>query len=331
MGVIPFQKPDKVVMQKSSDFIGTFEFYPLEKGYGVTIGNAIRRVLLSSLEGYAITNVRIEGIEQEFSTIEGVVEDVVNIVLNLKQVRFKSITNDNEEKIFISVSGLNEFTAAEISKAANCFQVLNPEFVICSLEPSVKLEMEILVKRGRGYKTVEDNKPSDAPIGLISIDSVFSPIKHVKYAVENFRVGQDTDFEKLIIDIHTDGSIHPEDALKEAAKVLMQHFMLFSDEKLTLDEELKKDEKKVDEKFLQMRKLLKTALTDLDLSVRAYNCLASAGIQTLAQLVQYDVADLLKFRNFGKKSLVEIEELVKEKGLTFGMDVSIFKLESEQE
>jgi len=331
MGVIPFQKPDKVVMQKASDYTGTFEFYPLEKGYGVTIGNAIRRVLLSSLEGFAITNVRIEGIEQEFSTIDGVVEDVVNIVLNLKQVRFKSITNDNEEKIFISVSGLTQFTAAEISKAANSFQVLNPELVICTLEPSVKFEMEILVKRGRGYKTVEDNKPTDAPIGLISIDSVFAPIKHVKYSVENYRVGQDTDFEKLTIDIQTDGSIHPEDALKEAAKVLMQHFMLFSDEKLTLDEELKKDEKKVDEKFLQMRKLLKTSLTDLDLSVRAYNCLASAGIQTLAQLVQYDVADLLKFRNFGKKSLVEIEELVKEKGLTFGMDVSIFKLESEQE
>jgi len=331
MGIIPFQKPDKVVMQKASDFNGTFEFYPLEKGYGVTIGNAIRRVLLSSLEGYAITNVRIEGIEQEFSTINGVVEDVVNILLNFKQVRFKPITNEQEEKIYISVSGLTEFTAGEIGKAANNFQVLNPDLLICSMEPSVKLEMEIWVKRGRGYKSIEDNKTNDTPIGLITIDSVFSPIKHVKYAIDNYRVGQDTDFEKLTIDIQTDGSIHPEEALKEAAKVLMQHFILFSDEKLTLDEELKKEEKKVDEKFLQMRKLLKTPLTDLDLSVRAYNCLASAGIQTLAQLVQYDVADLLKFRNFGKKSLIEIEELVKEKGLTFGMDVSIFKLESEQE
>jgi len=331
MGIIPFQKPDKVVMQKASDFNGTFEFYPLEKGYGVTIGNAIRRVLLSSLEGYAITNVRIEGIEQEFSTINGVVEDVVNILLNFKQVRFKPITNEQEEKIYISISGLTEFTAGEIGKAANNFQVLNPDLLICSMEPSVKLEMEIWVKRGRGYKSIEDNKTNDTPIGLITIDSVFSPIKHVKYAIDNYRVGQDTDFEKLTIDIQTDGSIHPEEALKEAAKVLMQHFILFSDEKLTLDEELKKEEKKVDEKFLQMRKLLKTPLTDLDLSVRAYNCLASAGIQTLAQLVQYDVADLLKFRNFGKKSLIEIEELVKEKGLTFGMDVSIFKLESEQE
>lgn len=329
MGLIPFQKPDKVVMQKASDFHGVFEFYPLEKGYGVTIGNALRRVLLSSLEGYAITNIKIEGVEQEFSTIKGVTEDVVNLVLNLKQVRFKPISDDNEEKIFVSISGKAQFTAEEIGKASNSFSVLNPEFVICNMETFVKLEMEITVKRGRGYVSIEDNKIVDAPIGLISIDSIFSPIKHVMYSVENFRVGQDTDFEKLNIEIKTDGSIHPEEALKEAAKVLMQHFILFSDDRITLDEELKKEERKVDEKYLQMRKLLKTTLTDLDLSVRAYNCLAAAGISTLGQLVQYDVGDLLKFRNFGKKSLVEIEELVREKGLTFGMEVTSYKLDQE--
>lgn len=329
MGVIPFQKPDKVVMQKASDFHGIFEFYPLEKGYGVTIGNSIRRVLLSSLEGFAITNVKIDGITQEFSTIKGVVEDVVNIMLNLKQIRFKPITDENEEKIFISISGKTEFVGDDIGRASNSFEVLNPELLICSMEPSVKLDMEILVKKGRGYKSIEENKPIDAPIGLITIDAIFSPIKHVNYSVENFRVGQDTEFEKLILDLKTDGSVHPENALKEAAKVLMQHFVLFSDEKITLDEELKKEEVKVDEKFLQMRKLLKTSLTDLDLSVRAYNCLAAAGIQTLGQLVQYDVGDLLKFRNFGKKSLIEIEELVREKGLTFGMDLGIYKIDQE--
>ena len=329
MGVIPFQKPDRVVMQKASDFHGIFEFYPLEKGYGVTIGNAIRRVLLSSLEGFAITNVKIDSITQEFSTIKGVVEDVVNIMLNLKQIRFKPITDENEEKIFISISGKTEFVGDDIGRASNSFEVLNPELLICSMEPSVKLDMEIIVKKGRGYKSIEENKPIDAPIGLITIDAIFSPIKHVNYSVENFRVGQDTEFEKLILDLKTDGSVHPEDALKEAAKVLMQHFVLFSDEKITLDEELKKEEVKVDEKFLQMRKLLKTSLTDLDLSVRAYNCLAAAGIQTLGQLVQYDVGDLLKFRNFGKKSLIEIEELVREKGLTFGMDLGIYKIDQE--
>jgi DNA-directed RNA polymerase subunit alpha len=329
MGLIPFQKPDKVVMQKASDFSGLFEFYPLEKGYGVTIGNSLRRVLLSSLEGFAITDVRINGVEQEFSTIKGVVEDVVNIVLNLKQVRFKQIGDDIEEKIFVSISGKDKFTGEDIGRASNNFQVLNPEFVICTMEPSVKMELEIAVKRGRGYVTSEENKVADAPIGLITLDSIFSPIKKVNFLVENFRVGQDTDFEKLMIEIETDGSVHPESALKEAAKVLMQHFILFSDDRITLDEELKKEERKVDEKFLQMRKLLKTSLTDLDLSVRAYNCLAAAGIQTLGQLVQYDVGDLLKFRNFGKKSLVEIEELVREKGLNFGMDVTMFKLDQE--
>lgn len=329
MGLIPFQKPDKVVMQKASDFHGMFDFYPLEKGYGVTIGNALRRVLLASLEGFAITNVKIEGVEQEFSTIKGITEDVVNIVLNLKEVRFKPKGDEQEEKIFVSLSGKSKFTAEDIGNVSNNFYVLNPEHVICTMESSVKLEMEISVKRGRGYVTSEENKPADTPIGMIALDSVFSPIRKVNFAVDNYRVGQDTDFEKLSLEIETDGSIHPETALKEAAKVLMQHFILFSDDKITLDEELKKEERKVDEKFLQMRKLLKTSLTDLDLSVRAYNCLAAAGIQTLGQLVRYDVGDLLKFRNFGKKSLVEIEELVREKGLTFGMDVSMYKLDQE--
>lgn len=329
MGLIPFQKPDRVVMQKASDFHGSFEFYPLEKGYGVTIGNAIRRVLLSSLEGFAVTNIKIEGVDQEFSTITGVVEDVVNIVLNLKEVRFKPKGDEQEEKIFVSLSGQSSFTGKDIGKASNNFEVLNPDHLICSMEPSVKLDMEIDVKRGRGYVPIEENKPVDAPIGLITLDSIFSPIKKVKYGVDSYRVGQDTDYEKLMIEIETDGSIHPEDALKEAAKVLMQHFVMFSDDRITLDEELKKEERKVDEKFLQMRKLLKTSLTDLDLSVRAYNCLAAAGIQTLGQLVQYDVGDLLKFRNFGKKSLIEIEELVREKGLTFGMEVLAYKLDQE--
>ncbi len=329
MGLIPFQKPDKVVMQKASDFHGLFEFYPLEKGYGTTIGNAIRRVLLSSLEGYAITNVKIDGVEQQFSTIKGVVEDVVNIVLNLKEVRLKPKGEETEEKIFISIKGKENFTSDDIGKASNNFTVMNPDHVICTMDTSVKLDLELIVKKGRGYVTEEENKPIDAPIGLITIDSIFSPIKKVNYEIENYRVGQETDFEKLLIEIQTDGSIHPEDALKEAAKVLMQHFVLFSDDKITLDEELKNEETKVDEKFLQMRKLLKTALTDLDLSVRAYNCLAAAGIQTLGQLVQYDVGDLLKFRNFGKKSLIEIEELVREKSLTFGMDVTAYKLDQE--
>ncbi len=329
MGLIPFQKPDKVVMLKASDFHGQFEFYPLEKGYGTTIGNALRRVLLSSLEGYAITNVKIEGVEQQFSTIKGVVEDVVNIVLNLKEVRLKPRGEETEEKVFISITGKEQFTAADIGQASINFTVLNPDLVICNMEPDVKLEMELTIKKGRGYVPEEENKPEDAPIGLISMDAVFSPIKKVNYKVESYRVGQETDFEKLIIEIQTDGSIHPEDALKEAAKVLMQHFILFSDDKITLDEELKSEERKVDEKFLQMRKLLKTSLTDLDLSVRAYNCLKAAGIETLGELVQYDVGDLLKFRNFGKKSLIEIEELVREKGLTFGMDVSAYKLDQE--
>lgn len=324
-----FHKPDKVVMQKASDFDGTFEFAPLEKGYGVTIGNSLRRVLLSSLEGYAITTLRIHGVPHEFSTISGVYEDVTEVVLNLKQIRFKPLGEDEEEKIFISINGQETFSAGDISKASSAFQVLNPEQVICNMEPSVKLEIELTVNKGRGYVPAEENKPKEAPVGLIPIDAIYSPIKVVRFEVENTRVGQATDFEKLILILETDGSIHPEDALKNAAKIMIQHMMLFSDENMTLDSEMKKEESQVDEKFLHMRKLLKTPLTDLDLSVRAFNCLRAAEIKTLGDLVQYDIADLLKFRNFGKKSLAELEELVREKSLTFGMDTIKYRLDED--
>ena len=329
MSAIVFHKPEKVVMQKASDFTGTFEFAPLEKGYGVTVGNSLRRVLLSSLDGYAISSLRIHGVPHEFTTISGVLEDVTEIVLNLKQMCFKPLANDEEEKIFISINGQETFTGADIGKASSSFQVLNPEQVICHMEPSVKLEMEINVTHGRGYVPSEDNKPKEAPIGLISIDAIYSPIKTVRYKVENTRVGQATDYEKLIIDLDTDGSIHPEDALKKAARIMIQHMMLFSDENMTLDQEMKEEESQVDEKFLHMRKLLKTPLTDLDLSVRAFNCLRAAEIKTLGDLVQYDIADLLKFRNFGKKSLAELEELVRDKGLTFGMDILKYRLDED--
>ena len=316
-------------MQKASDFNGTFEFAPLEKGYGVTVGNSLRRVLLSSLDGYAISSVRIHGVPHEFTTISGVLEDVTEMVLNLKQIRFKSLTNEEEEKIFISINGQETFTGGDIGKASSSFQVLNPEMVICRMEPSVKLEMEINVTHGRGYVPGEENKQKDAPIGMIAIDAIYSPIKVVKYNVENTRVGQATDYEKLVIDLETDGSIHPEEALKKAARIMIQHMMLFSDESITLDQEMKEEETQVDEKFLHMRKLLKTPLTDLDLSVRAFNCLRAAEIKSLGDLVQYDIADLLKFRNFGKKSLAELEELVRDKGLTFGMDILKYRLDED--
>lgn len=329
MSAIVFHKPEKVVMQKASDYDGTFEFAPLEKGYGVTIGNSLRRILLSSLDGYAITSVRIHGVPHEFSTISGVYEDVTEVVLNLKQVRFKPIADEEEEKIFISISGEESFKAEHIGKASSSFQVLNPEQVICHMEPSVKLEIELSVDHGRGYVPAEDNKQKDAPVGVIPIDSIYSPIQVVRYRVENTRVGQATDYEKLIIELETDGSVHPEEALKRAAKIMIQHMMLFSDENITLDSDLKKEESQVDEKYLHMRKLLKTPLTDLDLSVRAFNCLRAAEIKTLGDLVQYDIADLLKFRNFGKKSLAELEELVREKNLTFGMDTSKYRLDED--
>lgn len=323
MAILAFQKPDKVIMHKETDFFGQFEFRPLEKGYGVTIGNALRRILLSSLEGFAITSVKITGADHEFSTIKGVIEDVVEIVLNLKQVRFKRIIDGvDNEKIFINVKGQEQFTAGEIAKHTNTFKVLNPELVICKMEPSVNLELEITVEKGRGYVPAEENKPKDAVIGLIPIDAIYTPIKNVKYSVEDFRVEQKTDYEKLLVEIATDGSIHPEDALKEAAKILIQHFMLFSDELITMDTQVKEAPQEVDENVLHIRKILKTPLSDLDLSVRAYNCLKAADIKTLGDLVSYDIADLLKFRNFGKKSLSELEELAREKGLVFGMDVA---------
>jgi DNA-directed RNA polymerase subunit alpha len=323
MAILAFQKPDKVIMHKETDFFGQFEFRPLEKGYGVTIGNALRRILLSSLEGFAITSVKITGADHEFSTIKGVIEDVVEIILNLKQVRFKRIIDGvDNEKIFINVKGQDQFLAGEIGKHTNTFKVLNPELVVCRMDPSVHLELEITVEKGRGYVPADENKPKDAPIGLIPMDAVYTPIKNVKYSVEDFRVEQKTDYEKLLIEIATDGSIHPEEALKEAAKILIQHFMLFSDELITMDTQVKEVIQEVDENVLHIRKILKTPLSDLDLSVRAYNCLKAADIKTLGDLVSYEIGDLLKFRNFGKKSLSELEELAREKGLVFGMDVA---------
>ena len=330
MGILAFQKPDKVIMHKDTEFFGQFEFRPLEKGYGVTIGNSLRRILLSSLEGFAITSIKISGVDHEFSTIKGVIEDVTEMVMNLKQVRFKRIVEGIEnEKIFINIKGQEQFLAGEIGKHTNSFRVLNPEMVICNMEPFVYLEIELTVEKGRGYVPAEDNKSKDAVIGVIAIDSVFTPIKNVKYSVEDYRVEQRTDYEKLLIEIETDGSIHPEEALKEAAKILIQHFMLFSDELITLDTQVKEPTQEVDENYLHVRKILKTPLSDLDLSVRAYNCLKAADIKSLADLVSYDIADLLKFRNFGKKSLSELEELVRDKGLTFGIDISKYKLDQE--
>ena len=330
MAILAFQKPDKVIMQKSTDFDGTFEFRPLEPGFGVTIGNALRRILLSSLEGYAITSIRFSGVSHEFSTMKGVVEDLTEIILNLKQVRFKKVGDSGDsEKVFIVVNGQEQFVAGDITKFSNNFEVLNPNFVICNMEKSVTLEVELTINKGRGYVPAEENKINDAVVGVIAIDSIFTPMKNVKYTIENYRVEQKTDYEKLILDISTDGSIHPEEALKEAAKILIQHFMLFSDENLVLESQAKEETKEVDEEILHMRKILKTELVDLDLSVRALNCLKAADIRTLADLVSYDVADMLKFRNFGKKSLTEIQELVKSKSLSFGMNLSKFKLDEE--
>ena len=327
MGVIPFQKPNKVVMHKATDFHGVFEFSPLEKGYGVTIGNAMRGILLSSLEGYAITSVKIQGVDHEFSTIKGVTEDVVEMVLNMKQVRFKANSStDEQEKIFISVKGKDQFLAGDIGRYTNAFNILNPELVICNMEPTVNLELEITVGKGRGYVPAEENKVKDAQIGTIAIDSIYTPIRNVKYSVEDFRVEQRTDYEKLVMELSTDGSIHPEEAMKEAAKILIQHFVLFSDENIMPESKASKAVEEVDEGFLSMRKILKTPLADLDLSVRAYNCLKAAEIRTLGELVNYHIDDLLKFRNFGKKSLSELEEFVREKGLHFGMDVARYNI-----
>ncbi len=330
MAILAFQKPDKVIMQKSTDFDGTFEFRPLEPGFGVTIGNALRRILLSSLEGFAITSVRFSGVTHEFSTIKGVVEDVTEIILNLKQVRFKKTGESGDsEKIFVVINGQDAFKAGDITKFSNNFTVLNPELVLANMDSSVTLEVELTVGKGRGYVPSEENKNPDANVGVIAIDSIYTPIKNVKYLIENYRVEQKTDYEKLVLDISTDGSIHPEDALKEAAKILIQHFMLFSDENMMLEAQAKEETKEVDEEILHMRKILKTELVDLDLSVRALNCLKAADIRSLADLVSYDVADMLKFRNFGKKSLTEIQDLVKSKGLSFGMNLAKYKLDEE--
>lgn len=330
MGIFDnFQIPQNVVMEKANDFEGRFTFEPLEKGYGITIGNALRRVLLSSLEGYAFTSVRISGVEHEFASLPGVVQDVTEIILNLKGIRLKSVTQTNE-KIVVKVKNQTTFTGKDIAKATSAFEVLNPEHLICEMDPSVaSFDIELTVEKGRGYVPAEENKKGEQIIGVIPIDSIHTPIKNVKYEVENTRVEQKTDYEKLILEITTDGSIHPEDTLKQAAHILIRHFMLFSDQNIQLYTERPEVKKEVDETYHQMRKLLKTNLSDLDLSVRAYNCLKAADIKTLGDLVQYDINDMLKFRNFGKKSLHELEELIAEKGLNFGMDVSKYKLDED--
>lgn len=332
MSILNFQKPDKIILQKSTDFEGTFEFKPLEPGFGQTVGNSLRRILLSSLEGFAISAVRIAGVDHEYSTIKGVVEDVVDIILNLKQIRFKQLISDeeiNSEKIYLTISGQEQLKAGNIEEHTNVFKVMNPELVVCSMEPFVNLEMELTISKGRGYIPADENLPKDAPIGVIPIDSIYTPIKNVAYNISNTRVGQRTDYEKLTIDVKTDGTIHPEEAIKEASRIMIQHLMLITDENITFDEGTGREDNIVDEHILHMRKLLKTSLEDLDLSVRAYNCLKAAKINTLAEMVRYDMHELLKFRNFGKKSLVEIEELLQEKGLTFGMDLSKYKLDEE--
>jgi len=330
MAILNFQKPDKVIMNSSTETEGQFEFRPLEPGYGLTVGNALRRVLLSSLEGFAITSLRIEGVEHEFSTIKGVVEDVTEIILNLKQVRFKRQIDEQEsETIKISITDQDSFKAGDLGRFISAFQVLNPDLVICNMDPSVKLEMELTVEKGRGYVPAEDNKRPESPIGTVYVDSIYTPIKNVKYSIENYRVEQKTDFEKLIIDIVTDGSIHPKEALTEAAKILIHHFMLFSDERIALEEKVKEEVETYDEEVLHMRQMLKTKLTDMDLSVRALNCLKAAEVETLGDLVTFTKNDLMKFRNFGKKSLTELEELVDIKNLHFGMDLSKYKLDKE--
>ncbi|NVN96276.1 MAG: DNA-directed RNA polymerase subunit alpha [Bacteroidetes bacterium] len=330
MAILAFQKPDKVVMIEADDFQGIFEFRPLEPGYGITVGNALRRILLSSLEGFAITTVKIEGVEQEFSSIKGVVEDVTEIILNLKQIRFKrQIENVNNERIQVNISGQDCFKAGDINKFLNGFQVLNPELVICNMETSVKLNIEFTINKGRGYVPAEENKNTNDNIGTICIDSIHTPIKNVKFTIDNYRVEQKTDYEKLIFEIQTDGSIHPKDALKEAAKILIHHFMLFSDERITLDTEEKAISEEFDENTLHIRQLLKTKLVDMDLSVRALNCLKAAEVDTLGELVSFNRNDLLKFRNFGKKSLTELEQLVKSKNLEFGMNIAKYKLDKD--
>jgi len=330
MAILNFQKPDKVIMIDSSEFEGKFEFRPLEPGYGLTVGNALRRVLLSSLEGFAITSVKIENIEHEFSTIPGIVEDVTEIILNLKQSRFKRQIEDVEdEKVTLMFGGQDQLKAGDFQKFISGFQVLNPDLVICNLEKGVQLNLEVTIEKGRGYVPAEMNKKGNAEFGVISIDSIFTPVKNVKYSIENYRVEQKTDYEKLVFEIITDGSIHPKDALTEAAKTLIHHFLLFSDERITLEADEIAQAETYDEESLHMRQLLKTKLIDMDLSVRALNCLKAAEVDTLGDLVSYNKNDLMKFRNFGKKSLTELEELVVLKGLSFGMDLTKYKLDKD--
>lgn len=330
MTILNFIKPDKVILVTSDNNQGQFEFRPLEPGYGLTIGNALRRVLLSSLEGYAITSLKIEGVDHEFSTIEGIVEDITEIILNLKKVRFKrQIAETDSEVVNVSVSGQDKLTAGDLGKFISGFQILNPELVIANMDKKVKLNMSFTIEKGRGYVPAEENKKSAAPIGTIAIDSIYTPIKNVKYSIENYRVEQKTDYEKLILEITTDGSISPQDALTEAAKILIHHFMLFSDERITLEDDEVAYGETYDEEALHMRQLLKTKLADLDLSVRALNCLKAAEVETLGELVTYNRSDLMKFRNFGKKSLSELEEMIESKGLDFGMDVTMYKLDTE--
>ena len=330
MSILAFQQPDKVVMLEADDFRGTFEFRPLEPGYGITIGNALRRVLLSSLEGFAITSVRIDGVDHEFSSLPGVVEDMTDIILNLKQIRFRRQVEDvDSEKISFEVKDKNVLKAGDLNENLQGFQVLNPDVEICHMEPTTKLNIELMIEKGRGYVPSDENKKPGDPIGVIAIDSIHTPIKNVQYAVDDYRVEQKTDYEKLTFDIQTDGSIHPKEALKEAATILIQHFMLFSDERISLELEPKQVVEEFDENTLHTRQLLKTKLIDLDLSVRALNCLKAAEVETLGDLVSYNKADLLKFRNFGKKSLIELENLVASKNLDFGMNISKYKLDKE--
>ena len=330
MALFNFQKPDKVIMIESTEFEGIFEFRPLEPGYGLTVGNALRRVMLSSLEGYAITSLRINQVDHEFSTLPGIVEDVTEMILNFKQVRLKQqIDSMDDETVSVAVSNQEKLTAGDLQKFISGFQVLNPDLVICNMDKSVNLNFEFTIDKGRGYVPAEENKKATSPIGTIAIDSVYTPIKNVKYSIENFRVEQKTDYEKLIFEIVTDGSIHPKDALTEAAKTLIHHFMLFSDERITLEADEIAQSEVYDEESLHMRQLLKTKLIDMDLSVRALNCLKAAEVDTLGDLVSFNKSDLMKFRNFGKKSLTELEDLVVSKGLNFGMDLSKYKLDKD--
>jgi DNA-directed RNA polymerase subunit alpha len=330
MAILDFQQPDKVIMLDSSEYNGRFEFRPLEPGFGITVGNALRRILLSSLEGFAITSVRIDGVDHEYSTIKGVMEDMTELILNLKQVRFKrQIEDTDSETVTVSVKGKTSLTAGDLGKFTSAFQVINSDLVLCRMEKGVELKMELTIGKGRGYVQANENVRTDAPIGTISVDSIFTPIRNVKYSIENFRVEQRIDYEKLIIELDCDGSITPKDALQEAAKILIHHFMLFSDERISLGTDEQQETEEFDESSLHMRQLLKTKLSDMDLSVRALNCLKAADIETLGDLVAFNKNDLLKFRNFGKKSLTELEELVEIKSLAFGMDVSKYKLDKE--